>query len=120
MPATPHLTLGLRVLPCFIYEQSGRDKDTVWGAGAGVGGRLYASASEYRGLFGEVNFHALGHEHRFAGNGSNLNFLTGLGIGYKFVEGWHTVVKWEHISNANLDEDNSGVDTVVLGVGYTF
>lgn len=120
VPATPHLTLGLRMLPAFVYGQDGRGEDTVWGAGAGLGGRLYTQKSEYRGLFAEANVHVLGHENRFAGNSSNVNFLTGLGLGYKFLEGWHAVVKWEHISNANLSDDNSGVDTVTLGLGYTF
>lgn len=118
IPTTPHLTLGLRILPLFIYDQE--DGDTVFGAGAGVGARLYAAKSEYRGLFAEANAHVIGHENRFQGNGSNLNFLSGLGVGYKFEKGWHTVVKWEHISNAEISDDNSGVDTVTLGFGYTF
>lgn len=120
IPKTPHLSLGLRLLPFFVYDQNQDDEDTVYGAGAGVGGRMYSVASEYRGLFAELNAHVIGHENRFAGNSSNLNFLTGIGVGYKCTQGWHTVLKWEHISNANLSEHNSGVDVVTLGVGYTF
>lgn len=120
IPAAPHLSLGLRVLPLFVYDQNDRHADTVWGAGAGFGGRLYTKAGEYRGLFAEANVHVLGHDNQFASNSSNLNFLTGLGLGYKFASGWHAVLKWEHISNANLSEHNSGVDTLTMGVGYTF
>ncbi len=120
IPATPHFSLGLRAIPSFLYEQDGQKEDTVWGIGAGLGGRLYTKAGEYRGLFAEANAHVLGHKNRFGGNGSNVNFLTGLGIGYKCAGGWHTVVKWEHISNANLSDDNSGVNAITLGFGYTF
>ncbi|NLV44822.1 MAG: acyloxyacyl hydrolase [Candidatus Hydrogenedentes bacterium] len=118
IPTTPHLSLGLRILPLFVYGQD--DGDTVYGGGGGVSARLYAVKSEYRGLFAEGSAHIIGHENRIAGNSSNLNFLTGLGVGYKFAKGWHTVLKWEHISNAGLGEANSGADTVTLGFGYTF
>lgn len=120
IPTTPHLSLGLRMLPFFVYGQDAPDADTVFGAGAGFGARLYSVGSEYRGLFAELNAHVIGHENRFAGNSSNLNFLTGIGVGYKCSQSWHTVLKWEHISNANLGEHNSGVDVVTLGMGYTF
>jgi hypothetical protein len=120
IPATKHLTLGLRLLPLFVLEQDGASDDTVYGAGAGLGGRLYCKASEYKGFFAEANVHALGHKNRIAGNSSNINFLTGLGVGYKFQQGWHTVLRWEHISNANLGEENAGMDAVTLGVGFTF
>ena len=53
-------------------------------------------------------------------SGSRFYFLTGIGVGYKCSQSWHTVLKWEHISNANLGEHNSGVDVVTLGMGYTF
>lgn len=120
IPTTPHLALGLRLLPFFVYEQNERHEDTVWGAGAGVGGRLYSVKNEYRGLFAEVNVHALGHKNQIADNDSNINFLTGAGVGYKFQGGWHSVLKWEHISNANLSGKNTGADVITLGIGYTF
>ena len=120
IPATPHLSLGLRMIPLFVYEQKERGEDTVFGAGAGLGARLYSVASEYRGVFAEVNVHALGHKNRFDGNSSNVNFLTGVGLGYKFQQGWHTVLKYEHISNANLGRHNRGADIITLGLGFTF
>ena len=120
VPFTSHLTLWLRALPLFVYEQEERDDETVWGGGLGLGLRLYSVADEYRGWFAEAGAHALGHKHEFSGNSANLNFLTDLGIGYKCKAGWSSVLRWEHISNANLSEHNSGVNVLSLGIGYTF
>ncbi len=120
IPATARCTLGLRLLPLFVYEQNERDEDTVWGAGAGVAARIYSVADEHRGFFAELGAHALGHKRRIADNSSNINFLTGVGVGYKCKAGWHTVARWEHISNANLGRDNAGANLVSLGVGFTF
>lgn len=120
VPFSSHLALGLRALPLFVYEQDDSDEDTLWGGGLGLGLRLYSVADEYRGWFAEAGAHALGHKHQFAGNSSNINFLTGLGVGYKCKEGWHSVLRWEHISNANLGEHNSGVNLLSLGVGFSF
>ena len=120
IPATSRCTLGLRLLPLFVYEQDERDEDMVWGAGVGLGARIYTVADEYRGFFAEVGAHALGHKHRIADNSSSINFLTGVGVGYKCKAGWHTVARWEHISNANLGRNNAGANLVSLGVGFTF
>lgn len=120
VPATSHLTLGLRMIPLFIYDQEWRDADTVWGAGVGLGGRLYFSGAEYKGLFTELNVHVIGHDNYIVGNSSNINFLTGFGLGYKFASNWHAALRWEHISNANLASHNAGSDMITLGIGYTF
>lgn len=120
LPLSSHGTLGLRALPLFLYEQQERGEDTVWGAGLGVGGRIYSVADEYRGWFAEANAHMLGHKHQISGNGSNINFLTGIGVGYKCKAGWHSVLRWEHLSNANLDSDNKGANVITMGVGFTF
>jgi len=120
VPFSSHLTLGLRALPLFVYEQDGHCEETVWGAGAGLGLRLYSVADEYRGWFAEAGAHVLGHKHQITDNDSNINFLTGIGVGYKCKAGWHSVLRFEHISNANLGEDNSGTNMVSLGIGYTF
>lgn len=132
-PLAQRTTLGLRLLPLFVYTQDEDndnkflginfdhdDDDTVWGGGAGLAFRFYSVKDEYRGFFGEIEGHVLGHANEFAGNGSNINFLTGVGLGYKFKNELSLVVKYNHISNAGLDEDNSGINTVGLGLGYNF
>lgn len=136
-PATRRLTLGLRLLPIMVYTQDDESKDHRWhdwwhhedrpddgdtvvGAGFGFTTRVYQKAEEYRGLFFEVEAMALLHGGEFDGNNSNFNFLTGAGIGYKFKNDWHTVLKYEHISNAGIGEHNRGTNLISLGVGYSF
>ena len=131
-PATEHTTLGLRLMPLLVYgqdtpndrwcEEDDTDAyagDTVWGAGFGLTGRVYVKR-EYRGLFFEGQANMLLHAEKVVGNSANVNFLTGVGVGYKFKCDWHVVMKYEHISNANLGEDNDGANVLGLGVGYTF
>lgn len=127
-PATQKCTLGLRLMPMFIYGQDHPDRDwderyydgaTLWGGGVGIAGRLYVKEN-YQGLFFEIEANALAHDNKITGNSSNVNFLTGAGMGYKFNEHWHAVVKYGHISNAGFGADNSGANVVGLGFGYTF
>lgn len=136
-PATQRTTLGLRLLPLLVYVQddSNRrdwldweewdeprigDGDTVFGAGAGLSYRIYTQKQTYRGLFFEVSGVALGHVNKINGNDSNFNFLTGGGVGYKFKNDFHTILKYEHISSAGIGSPNRGVNTVGLGFGYSF
>lgn len=117
-PATAHTTLGLRLLPLFVYDQD--DYETAVGGGFGLSGRLYQHAEEYRGWFGELEVSALGHDGKLRGNSASLNFLTGVGVGYKFKSHWHATLRYEHISNAGLGENNAGANSIGLAFGYTF
>ena len=136
IPATPRTTLGLRLMPLFVYTQDDEDHDyryfkrafhdddddggTVWGGGFGIGGRIYQVKSEYRGWFAEVGVTALLHSNEFNGNNSNLNFISGLGVGYQFKSDWHVQVHYQHISNASLGSRNSGANSLGVGLGYRF
>lgn len=117
-PATPHTKLGLRMLPLFLYDPD--EYATVAGAGFGLSGRLYQHAEEYRGLFAELEASAVLHDDKIVGNSANLNFLTGVGIGYKFRNDLHAAIRYEHISNAGLGHQNAGANTVGLAIGFTF
>jgi hypothetical protein len=117
-PATAHTTLGLRLLPLFIHDQD--KEDTVWGAGFGFTGRLYQKKDDYAGLFGEIEATAVVHSEQFVGNESNLNFMTGFGLGYQFRNKVHLVMKYRHISNAGLGDKNQGINTLGLGIGFSF
>ena len=117
-PYMPYGTIGLRGIPLLYYGQNGYDD--VVGAGLGIGTRLYHVKNEYRGFFLEGESHVLFHIERFQSNGSNINFLSGVGLGYKFKNDWHVVLKYEHISNASLASENVGVDTIGLGIGWSF
>ncbi len=137
VPATPHTTLSLRLMPLFVYTQDGGedehrwfrgvfhddgddDDDTVWGAGLGVVGRVYQVKDEYRGWYGEAGVTAFLHDNEFVGNNSNLNFLTTFGVGYQFKSDWHIQLHYQHISNASLGSRNSGANSLGLGIGYRF
>jgi lipid A 3-O-deacylase PagL len=117
-PVMPYGTLGLRGIPLLYYGQNGYDD--VIGAGLGITARLYHLKNEYRGFFLEGEGHILFHIERFQSNASNINFLTGVGAGYKFKNNWHVVLKYEHVSNAGLASRNAGVDTFGLGIGRSF
>ena len=119
VPVMSRGAVGLRLMPIFMYHQE--HGDAVIGAGAGLAARIYQVKNEQRGFFGEAQGNMVWHHHRFNGNGCNLGFLTGLGVGYKFKKiDLHTILKFEHISNAGLDKDNAGVNSFGLGIGYSF
>ena len=125
-PATSRVTLGLRVLPLFLYDSDGDDEkhgdnsDTVWGGGVGLAGRVYTKAEEYRGFFAEGTANALGHDGKIEGNSANLNFLLSVGAGYQWKCGLNAAVRYEHISNAGLGQENAGANSVGLALGYRF
>lgn len=136
VPVTGRATLGLRLMPLFIYSQDDErdaellhrwladdryeDGGSVFGAGVGIVGRIYQVKDEYRGFFGELAVSALLHENEFNGNNSNLNFLTSIGVGYQFKSDWHIQLHYQHISNASIGSRNAGTNTVGIGVGYRF
>lgn len=132
-------TLSLRLQPLFYYDQ---DKDNgkhfgeagylkdlwfdryedsdVYGAAIGPVFRIYGNADERNGLFGELGFTAMIHSAEFDGNSSQFNFISSLGIGYKFKNDWHVTALWRHISNAGIGSQNSGVNGIGIGIGYSF
>ncbi|MBI2431700.1 MAG: acyloxyacyl hydrolase [Candidatus Hydrogenedentes bacterium] len=120
VPAAERCTLGLRLLPLFVYDQDDADEDTVWGGGVGLAARYYQVPGEYRGWFGELGAAVLGHSGNINGNDANFNFMLGAGVGYQFKNNWHAALKVNHISNAGLSDDNAGANTVNLAVGYRF
>jgi hypothetical protein len=81
---------------------------------------LFFSAVEYRGLYAELEGHAVVHKNRIRNINSNFNFLIGGGLGYQFRNNWHGTVKFEHLSNGGLGSRNSGNNTISLAVGYSF
>jgi len=145
LPATPHITLGIRLLPVFYYGQDEQDRgrlrdgdfdidfddfklsfgrerggDTVFGAGVGLGARVYTKAETHTGFFLEAGVNALGHSGRFNGNSSNINFMSGAAIGYQLAGGFNASLRFDHISNAGLGDDNSGSNVLGLGLGFRF
>jgi hypothetical protein len=136
IPTTSRTTVGLRLMPLFLYTQDEEDDhrrfrhcfdgddrdegDTVLGGGFGLAGRVYQVKDEYRGWYGEAGVTALFHGNEIDGNNSNLNFLSSFGVGYQFKSDWHVQVHYQHISNASLGSRNSGANAIGIGVGYRF
>ena len=58
------------------------------------------------------------------GNGTEFNFTpqAGLGVTYDIGNEVRLIggVKWHHISNADLDEDNPGRDSIMAYAGVSF
>lgn len=141
VPLTAHVCYSLKLVPVFGYFQDDEDVngildgeagadldalcddeggDSVVGAGVGLGLRVYQKAEEKRGIFLDLGLHALGHAGEFNGNSSNLNFMSGIGLGYQWRNGLSAQLHFDHISNAGLGDENSGTNVLGLGLGYRF
>lgn len=60
---------------------------------------------------------------RVEGHGSRLNFNPKAGLGLEFPmggESFFTSLRWDHLSNAYLNRDNTSVDSVILMFGFYF
>lgn len=116
--AAERLTFGLRAYPLFVYEA---EQDTIFGVAGGFSLRLYQNAENKDGFYAEAGSNVLWHSHHFTENSTRINFLSELGLGYKFPDNpWNISLKYQHISNASTGNDNAGVNGFSLGVGYRF
>ncbi len=60
---------------------------------------------------------------RVEGQGSRLNFNPKAGFGFEFPMGQESLfasLRWDHLSNAYLNRDNTSVDSVILMFGVYF
>lgn len=116
---SPRTTLSLRLFPVFGYIQEGNIDDII---GFGVGGalRVYFKKNQEKGFFTEIQEVVCLHENKFERNDSNINFYSAIGIGYQFCPNWDMLLRFGHISNANIKDNNDGTNLLGFGVGYTF
>ncbi len=123
-PAYQRSTFGLRLYPLLVYrEDQGEhgEEHTIFGTALGVTHRIYQYAEDREGLFLELSSSVLWQSREFEGNNARLNFLSEVGIGYRFPESpWHGALKWSHISNAGTCRSNAAVNGLVCAVGYSF
>ena len=123
MPLTQRLALGLRFEPLFVYPTDGHSlhndsgSDLMYGTALGAAARFYQH--EQKGLFVEGTLSALWHTNEFLGDASQLDFVTGGGLGYQFLNFFLTL-KVEHTSNGGLYSENSGINAFGLGAGFRF
>jgi hypothetical protein len=52
--------------------------------------------------------------------GGTFEFISGLGLSYQFADRSRLGFRYEHISNANLHENNPGADILLLNYGIAF
>jgi hypothetical protein len=115
--ALDHLNFGLRAYPLFVY---GGD-DNTYAVAAGFTLRCYQHAVTRDGFYAEIGSGPIWLSRELEGNSSRVNFLSELGLGYKFPDKpWSLSLKYQHISNAGLSDNNKGVNAISFGVGYTF
>jgi len=114
--------VGIRLYPAFIYHQEENDKgdtDTVFGEALGVDLRRYQYINN-RGCYWEIGVSTMWNSRLFRNNAARWNFLSEIGIGYKFDSDWHVALKFQHISNAETRSPNAGVNALALCLGFTF
>ncbi len=120
IPIVEHLTIAPRIIPLMYYNENGDGDNNIWAGGIGVVFRGYSNGKEQRGWFGEIGLHGIAQSDKFEGNTGIFNFMEEAGFGYLFKKGWHVAVKTNHISNAGFAANNSGVNNVGIGFGYSF
>ena len=98
---SPRTTLSLRLLPVFGYIQEGNIEDII-GFGAGAALRIYFKKNQEKGFFTEIHEVVCIHENKFEENDSNINFYSAIGIGYQLCPNWDMLLRFGHISNADI------------------
>ncbi|MDP7028923.1 MAG: acyloxyacyl hydrolase [Phycisphaerales bacterium] len=75
-------------------------------------------------LYGDFGCGMLGTNHNVPFDGSQFNFTPQAGLGVTFDVGqdrrWIIGVRWHHISNATLYQNNPGRDSVLVYTGISF
>lgn len=124
VPAFDRMSLSLRLRPLFVYFQDEDERDnsdTIWGAGVSLAARIYQDQSTMTGWFGEVGAGLVWHSGYFEGNSSRVNFIPEAAVGYQFRESpWSLALRVQHLSNGGMGNDNAGVNSVGLAVGFRF
>ena len=116
-PVLRRSTFGFKFYPLFIYSEP----KTIYGAGVGISARVYKNAKDRTGLFGEVSGSVFLQSNEFRDNTSNVNYMSEVGVGYKFVNNpWHVSAKFIHVSNGGMGARNAGINGFSAGFGYTF
>lgn len=118
-PLYKKLSVGLRAIPVFVYDEDAHEGHTIFGAGGGISVRYYLD--EYgKGWFAEGQESIIVHSEKFLGNSTLINFMSELGGGYEFDNDWFVFARWHHISNGGMGRRNAGINGVGVGFGLRF
>jgi lipid A 3-O-deacylase len=52
--------------------------------------------------------------------GGNFQFTSSIGLNWEFEDAWAIGYRFQHTSNANIDDPNPGIDLHTLSIAYTF
>ena len=113
-----NLTVGLRAIPLFYYDEEITDTE-MWAVGGGASIRYYTQEA-MDGWFVEYYESLIGQSEKLRGNSGSLNLMSEVGVGYEFDNNWHVTAKWRHLSNAGLAHRNSGINGIGIAVGFSF
>jgi hypothetical protein len=121
-PIHSNITCSLRGTPAFVYgrhRDGDYDSTNIYGAALGPAFRLYQN-KDLTGFFVEAGSSVLWQSDYLPGNSSKLNFISDAGIGCQFRNHVFISVKYFHISNAGLEDLNSGIDALGASLAYAF
>ena len=112
------ITGGVRGTPAYFARQA--VGPGVFGLAFGIFNRMYVDGARHDGLFGSIGVATLWSTERFVGNGSRLNFLSHVALGYQVPgQPWHLALTLEHTSNAGTVAPNHGVNGLGISVGFS-
>ncbi len=121
-PTCQKQSMAIRVVPSLIYYQAEDEKekdDYIYAGGAGLIYKWYEKEN-WKGWYFEAGVVPIWNSEQFEGNESDFNFLSSFGLGYEFENNINTALKFIHISNANTNKDNDGINVFALSLGYDF
>jgi hypothetical protein len=120
IPVVNHFTISPRVMPLMYYDENNEGDNQIFAAGFGFTMRAYVRKTDYRGFYAELGGMGIFQTCTFEGNDGWFNFMEEVGVGWVFKSDWNTSLKVGHISNADIFDENAGVNFATLGVGYSF
>jgi len=117
-PLWSRITGAVRGTPIYYARQAGGRG--VFGLAFGIVNRIYVDGVRHEGFFASIGISTLWSAQPFTGNGSRLNFLSQVAVGYQ-VPGrpWHLALTLEHTSNAGTAVPNHGVNGLGLAAGLS-
>ncbi|MCF8068355.1 MAG: acyloxyacyl hydrolase [Desulfobacterales bacterium] len=89
-------------------------------ASAGMLVRAQTEPTQWLTIYGLAGIGFIYTDFQVEGQGLKVNFNPQLGIGADFYEKYYFQVRLHHISNANLHDDNTGINNIVLHAGIYF
>jgi hypothetical protein len=116
----PRFTMGFRLYPLILYQHG--ENPVVYALAPGVSHRYFFDDPLARtGFFTQLEAALLFQSRNFVGNSSKNCFLTSFGVGHQFQKpDFSAALKVQHLSNANLSNENKGINGIAITLSTTF